>query len=104
MTDLEQQVQALRTQLEALAERVRTTAVAEEFLAQQVVWRDGDVFSCYGEVHKLIQIYDNGKWLVCNMSGHSYEPHVVGAVYFADAERLYTAAEVAEIVAKTRST
>jgi len=110
MTDLERDIEALKTRMEALEKRVRITAVALEFLEGKVTWREGDMFVRTGPGHapepnRIWQIWSPEecgkpyeKWGITTGIGNSYE-----AERPADdrIERLYTRSEVAEIVAKS---
>ena len=97
---LEQQVDALRVQLTQLAERVRIDAVAEMFLAQNHDVREGDYFLLHGFPTRLSNVSSEGKWTYYD--GHnSVEPFRIPKP--DEYERLYTVAEVAEIVAKVKA-
>jgi hypothetical protein len=104
MTDLETEIQNLRKQLDDVAERVRLDAVAKEFLAKKVEYREGDVIRRNGhveQIHTISPPEDTGKsyvrWGVTGSHGRSYE---APAPDLEAIERFYTHAEVAEIVAK----
>ncbi len=98
MTDLERQVAALRAQLNALAERVRLDAVAESFLSNAEEIREGDFFLLYEDFPtRLGNISSQGKWTYQSPHG-CIEPHQIPEP--GEYQRLYTGAEVAEIVAK----
>jgi len=97
MTDLEQEVRALRQRLELLEERVRLDAVAEMFLAGDHSVREGDYF-LYGSLPtRLISVSSEGKWTFFD-GNNVVEPFRIPRP--TDHERLYTIAEVAEILAK----
>lgn len=91
---LESEIEALRAALSVLAERVRIDAVAEEFLAGAVEWRVGDCFTDGYQMCRIDNISSEGKW---TCGGVEARPK-----WWANAERLYSHAEVAEIVAKVR--
>jgi uncharacterized protein YceH (UPF0502 family) len=96
MSDLEAEVMALRRQLDELAERVRLDAVADAFIRGAHEIREGDNFLLHGGFPtKLTNISSDGKWTFFN-GAHTIEPFRTPT----DCERLYTIAEVAEIVAK----
>ena len=106
MSNLEDEIVALRKQIADLAERVRLDAVAKEFLAKEVVYREGDVFRDLNDnlgpskIYEIRQPHEIGKSYVrWGISGghHSYEAPAPDP---ATIERFYTHAEVAEIVAK----
>ena len=100
MTKLEDQIAALRVQLEELAERVRLDAVADAFLRADHAVRDGDYAVIEGFPTRVSISSDSvGKWTYFN--GHNVtEPFRVPPS--DDIERLYTVAEVAEIVSRSR--
>lgn len=99
MTPLEQQIEDLRNQLNMVAERVRLDVVASEFLAQAEVFREGDYFLLNHDFPtKLYGISSGGKWHYQDQHGRSIEPGRIPQP--GDHARLYTKAEVAEIVAK----
>lgn len=97
MTDLERQVEELRQQVAALAERVRLDAVAEAFLVGRHEIREGDYFLQYGESHvtRLASISSDGKWTYDAME-RARDQTQVGH------KRLYTIEEVAEILVKAQ--
>lgn len=102
MSKLEDEIAALRTQLEDLAERVRLDAVAESFLRGKHPIRQGDFFRLWrGDfaTRRSFNGSEDGKWLYFD-GYHTTEPHRIPEP--DDHERLYTIAEVAEIVAKAR--
>jgi hypothetical protein len=100
-TDLEQQIDELRTKLDALAERVRLGAVARAFLdnvrgADSV--RDGDIALIDGHPTRVrISDHGIGKWTFTTGAGHHLEAFRVPPS--DDIVRLYTPEEVAEILA-----
>lgn len=101
MTKLEEEIVRLRAQLDGLAERVRLDAVAQAFLqgargADAV--RDGNYAVIDGFPTRVSIASDGiGKWSY--FDGRNYtEPFRVPPS--DDVQRLYTAAEVAEILAK----
>lgn len=103
MTPLEQEVEALHAQLKDLNDRVRLDAVAQAFLQNNHASRPGDFF-LYGESPaKLYSLYDDNvhgfpnRWRV-SCGSQSWDGPIHGEI--TDYQRLYTAAEVAEVVAK----
>lgn len=98
MTSLEKEVADLKRMLQMLEERVRLEAVAESFLRQEHAIREGDYFLLNGHhPTKLVNISD-GRWTYHD--GHNLvEPFRIPDP--GDHERLYTIAEVAEILAKS---
>lgn len=97
-TDLERQVDELRTALEALAERVRLSSVAEAFLCGDHEIREGDYFLLdVGRPTQLKGINGEGKWSYFD-DRNFIEPFRIPKP--GDYDRLYTAAEVAEVLAK----
>lgn len=100
-TTLESEVAALRAQFIALSERVRLTATAERFLAGEHPIRVGDYFLLYEDFPtRLSNVSSEGKWTYFD-GHHSVEPFRIPRP--GDHERLYTIAEVAEIVARAIS-
>lgn len=98
-TKLEDEISTLREQLTALQERVRLTAVAEKFLAGDHEIRDDD-FVRFPSNHAArihISAY-SGKWTYADRHGSCIEPFRVPPE--DGIERLYTIAEVAEILAR----
>jgi hypothetical protein len=102
-TKLEDEVAELRTRLTALEERVRLDAVAEAFLRGDHAVRERDYFLLWGDCPtRLSRVSSEGKWTYFD-GRNSIEPHRIPEP--TEYERLYTIAEVAEIVAKAaRST
>jgi len=99
-SSLEAEVRALRAQLDVLAERVRLDAVAARFVAaDNHEIRSGDCvrFSDGHAAHVRIAEH-SGKWTYTDRHGHCIEPDRVPPE--EGIERLYTIAEVGEIVAK----
>ncbi len=96
---LELEVDGLRAQLDVLAERVRVDTVAEAFIAGSHEIREGDYFLLDGFPTKLGSVSSEGKWTYFNGS-NCVEPFRVPEP--DEYDRLYTIAEVAEIVAKAR--
>ena len=97
MTDLEKKLQALQAEMRELAERVRLDAIAKSFLAGEHEIREGDFFLLNEwTATKLTNVSSEGKWTY--FDGHStIEPFRIPTK--GDHERLYTIAEVAEILA-----
>ena len=98
-TTLEEEVAALRAQLDDLAERVRLDAVAGAFLRGEHTVREGDYAVIDDFPTRVSSIASNGKWTYFN-GRNVTEPFRVPPS--DDIQRLYTVAEVAEIVAKAR--
>ena len=96
MTKLEEEVVALRKQLADLAERVRIDAVAEAFLLGDHPVRLNDYALIDDFPTRLTNISSEGRWTY-NNGRNSVEPFRVPPS--DNIERLYTIAEVAEIVA-----
>ena len=100
MTKLEAEIIELRAQFANLTERVRLDAVAETFLREEHVVREGDYAVIDGFPTRITNISSEGKWTYFN-GRNSIEPcRVPPSDNF---ERLYTIAEVAEIVAKAKT-
>jgi hypothetical protein len=100
VSKLSDEVAELRSRLTALTERVQLDDVADAFLRSEHTIREGDHFLYYKEfATKLQNVNSEGKWTFFD-GHHSVEPHRIPNQ--ADHERLYTIAEVAEIVAKAR--
>lgn len=99
MTKLETEIAALRAQLDDLAERVRLDEVANMFLREECTIRAGDYVVIDDFPTRVSSISSEGKWTYFN-GRNAVEPFRVPPS--DDIERLYTAAEVAEIVAKAR--
>jgi hypothetical protein len=101
-TSLEDEVIKLREQLDALQERVRLSAVAERFIAGNHEIRDDDNvrFSDGHVAHVHIASGEIGKWTFTDRQGRYVEPFRVPPE--DGIERLYTIAEVAEILAKVK--
>lgn len=95
MTTLEQRIEVLELEITELRERVRLDATAERFLAGDHEIRTGDFFIKYkgSEPSRLSYITSDGKWCY-------------GSTEYGDRDqqrrhaRLYTIAEVAEILAR----
>lgn len=97
MTALETEVAMLKQQLARIEERVRLDAVAEAFAAGRHEVRQGDYFILCGEMPtRLTNVSSDGRW---TYFGGQY---VLESFHVPEHERLYTIAEVAEIVAKLR--
>jgi gamma-glutamyltranspeptidase len=97
---LSDEIAELRAKLASLAERVRLHETADAFLRSDHVIREGDYFLYYKEfATKLTNVNSEGKWTFFD-GHHSVEPHRIPDQ--ADHARLYTIAEVAEIVAQAR--
>jgi hypothetical protein len=95
-TNLELEVEALRQRINEIAERVRVDAVAKAWLAGNHDIREGDYFLLNGDyVTKLDRVSREGKWMYTDRAG-CIEPFRIPDQ--ADHDRLYTKAEVAEIV------
>lgn len=99
MSKLEEEIIMLRRQLEDLAERVRLDDVADAFMRGEHVVRAGDCVVIAGLLTRVGNISSEGKWTYFN-GRNVVEPFRVPPS--DDIERLYTIAEVAEIVAKAR--
>lgn len=99
-TRLEEQVEELHKQLDALTERVRLTATAERFIAGTHEIRGGDCIRLDdGHATNVYSINDHdGKWTYRDRRGHHVEAFRVPPE--DGIERLYTIPEVAEIVAR----
>lgn len=97
MTDLERVVAELSKQLAEVKERVRVDAVAELFIAGNHDPREGDYFLLNGFPTKLTNISSEGKWTYFN-GNNVIEPFRIPQP--GEVDRLYTVAEVAEIVSK----
>lgn len=97
MTDLENEVAALRAQLDNLAERVRIDAVATAFLRGDHAVHEGDYAVIDRFPTKVDSISREGKWTYFNGRNYIESGRVPPS---DDVQRLYTVAEVAEIVAK----
>ncbi len=97
--DLEAEVVDLRCRLVALEERVRLDANARAFLSGEPRVREGDYCLINGFPTRVSRISSEGKWTYFN-GQNVIEPFRVPPS--DDIERLYTPAEVAEIVAKVR--
>ncbi len=97
-TKLETEVEELRAKLTLLEERARVDAAADAFLAGDHAIREGDCFLLYKERPTRLNSVNShdGKWTYFNgrnvVESAALLPEVT--------ERLYTVAEVAEIVAK----
>lgn len=112
MTDLERKVANLQKQITELAERVRVSEVAEEFLAEKVTWREGDMFVWKGEgssdgpcrIWRIWTPEQCGKpyerWGIRSSLSQCYETERPADDRI---ERLYTRTEVAEILARRAS-
>ena len=99
LTPLESEVADLRRRLVAVEERVRLDANAHAFLRGDLRVREGDYCVIDGFPTRVTSISSGGKWTYFN--GHNViEPFRVPPS--DDVQRLYTVAEVAEIVAKAR--
>lgn len=98
MSNLEEEIKILRERLETLTARVRLTATAERFLAGNHEIRGGDCVRL--DDGFATNVYDinehDGKWLYRDRRGHQIEAFRVPPE--DGIERLYTIAEVAEIV------
>ena len=97
---LEIEVHELRERLTALEERARLDAVAQMFLADEHPIREGDYFILEGHYPSRLNSIDpsNGRWTYHDTNGRQIEAFRVPE----PVERLYTVAEVAEIVARMR--
>lgn len=101
VTELQQQLSDLQRQMSALSERVRLDAVAESFLRNEHEVSCGDfVRFSDGHAAKIWISSGEGKWTYTDRHGHCVEPFRVPPE--DGIERLYTIAEVAEILAKAR--
>jgi hypothetical protein len=99
ISPLEAEVADLRKKLDDLAERVRIDAHARAALQGDHPVREGDYCLIDGFPTRVSNISSEGKWTYFN--GHnSIEPFRVPPS--EDIQRLYTIAEVAEIVVKVR--
>jgi hypothetical protein len=100
-TKLEEEVAELRAKLVDITERVRLDAVAEAFIAGNHHIREGDYFLLYNDAPtRLSSVSSEGKWTYYD-GRNTVEPFRVPRPNEYD--RLYTIAEVAEIVAKAVS-
>jgi hypothetical protein len=97
VTKLEEEVAALRKQLNDLAERVRISAVAEAFLRGEHPVRLKDYALIDDVPTQVTSISSEGKWTYFN-GRNSVEPFRVPPS--DNIQRLYTIAEVAKIVAR----
>ena len=105
MSDLEAEVEALHKQLRDLAERVRLHAVAERFIAGNHEIRLGDAFlhgkrrypAESSEPSYLQNISSYGRW---TYTANGYTAEYNDRDQQSRHERLYTIAEVAEILAR----
>jgi hypothetical protein len=101
-TALEQEVAALRMRLDEVAERVRLDAVAEAFLRGDHSVRAGDCFLLHGDKPtRLYSVSSEGKWTYDD-GRNCVEPFRIPEP--TEYPRLYTIAEVAEILAKAKAT
>ena len=98
-TPLEIEVSDLRRRLAAVEECVRLDANAHAFLRGDPRVREGDYCVIDGFSTRVISISSEGKWTYFN-GRNTVEPFRVPPS--DDIQRLYTVAEVAEIVAKAR--
>ena len=98
-TELEIEVADLRRRFTSLEERVRLDATAHAFLRGDQRVREGDYCLIDGFPTRVSSISSQGKWTYFN-GRNSVEPFRVPPS--DDIQRLYTAAEVAEIVSKAR--
>jgi len=100
MTDLETEVAELRARLDDLTERVRLDVVARAFLDGDHAVREGDYFLLYDDTPtRLCNVSSEGKWTY--FDGHNtVEPFRIPSP--TEYPRLYTVAEVAEILARSR--
>ncbi len=96
---LEAEVEVLRQQLEALGKRVRIDAAAQAFLEGEHPVREGDYCVIDGFPTHLDSVSRTGAWTYYN-GKNQIEPYRVPPS--EDIQRLYTIAEVAEIIAKAR--
>ncbi len=95
---LEQEVADLRRRLDDLTERVRLNAVADAFLlSNHALVRPGDFCLIDGFPTRLEHVNSQGKWTYFN-GRNVTEPFRIPPS--DDIQRLYTAAEVVEIVDK----
>lgn len=96
MSGLEIEVDELRSRLNAIADRVRIGAAAEAFMRGEHPIRRGDYFLVHHEFpSRLDNVSSEGKWTYQGPSGY-IEPHRIPEP--GEHSRLYTIAEVAEIV------
>jgi hypothetical protein len=94
---LQAQVDDLRRQLSEVAERVRLHDVADAFLRGEHPIRQGDYFLLWGDrATRLDNVSSDGKWTYFDGHNHT-EPFRIPDPQ--DHPRLYTIAEVAEILA-----
>ena len=94
MARLQSEIDQLRAQLDALEQRVRIHDAAESFIAGEREIREGDYMLADGFPTRLDDVSSEGKWTYRDR--HKYAEHGRRP----EAERLYTVAEVAEIVAR----
>ena len=99
-TPLEIEVADLRRRLVSVEERVLLDANAQAFLHGDYRVREGDYCLIDGFPTRVSSISSQGKWTYFN-GRNSVEPFRVPPS--DDIQRLYTAAEVAEIVAKVQA-
>lgn len=96
---LQPEIDVLRAQIADLEKRVRLHDAFESFVHGEHEIREGDYFVLYGDLpSRLMSVSSVGKWTYWNGRDQveSSPPHP------SDRERLYTAAEVAAIVARSR--
>ena len=97
MTELEKRLRTLQAEMRDRAERVRLDAVTRSFLSGEHEIREGDVFLLWKSTPtKLTNVSSEGKWTYFD-GVHTIEPFRIPDK--GDHERLYTIAEVAEILA-----
>ena len=98
MTDLEKKLQEIQAEMRVLAGRVQMDAVARSFMTGSHEIREGDYFLLYGShPTRLSNVSSEGKWTYVDAQGRCIEPFATPDP--KSHERLYTIAEVAEILA-----
>lgn len=95
------EVKELQARLAVLEERVRLDGVAERFIAGNHEIRDGDCVRFEGGHAAHIRINNfSGKWIYMDGQGRHIEPFRIPPE--DNIQRLYTIAEVGEILAKAK--
>lgn len=98
-SSLEAKVEKLYIELHDLAKRVRIDAIAERFIRGDHAIRSGDyVKFSDGHAARVDMSNSEGRWLYRDRRGSLIEPFAVPPEN--GIERLYTIAEVAEIIAQ----
>lgn len=95
---LRDEMQELGKALSKLSARVQLDEAAEQFIASNHEIREGDYFVLPGQwPTRLDNVSSDGKWTF-----QERDRYIEPFVRPTDVQRLYTIAEVAEIVAKVR--